>query len=463
MESSWVERTGYGLGDTASNFFWKTFEFFLLYFYTDVFGLSPGHVATLFLVTRIFDAVSDPVVGYFADRTRTRWGRFRPYLFWVPVPLGAAALAMFYTPDLEGTPKLVYAYVTYALVMLGYTAVNTPYGALMGVVSSRSDERTRFATYRFVLAFSGGIVVQYFTLDLVAYFGQTADGVDEARGFFLTIALYSSVAIALFWICFGTTRERVVPISRKQSSFRADLIDLSRNGPWMVLFLFGMLILSGAFIRNGAIVYYFKYYCGRGDLVPWFLTAGSLSAIFGMLVTGPVSDWMGKKNLLIFVNVANAIIFIAYFFFQPHQVGGMFTLHLIGSIAGGPVAVLLWTMYADTADYSEWKNHRRATGLIFSAATFSQKLGCSVGSALAGLSLGWFAYSPPVDGEPVAQSETTLWGLRVMMSFIPAGFALAAAGILMLYQIDAPLMQRIEQELAQRKREEDETSEPASQ
>ena len=230
---SWREKVGYGLGDTASNLFWKTFEFFLMYFYTDVFGIKAGAAGTMLLVTRIWDAINDPLVGYFADRTRTAWGSFRPYLIWMCVPFAITGILTFYTPDLSDSGKLIYAYVTYTLVMMAYTAINIPYGALMGVISASSLERTSVSTYRFVLAFVGGIIVQYFTLDLVGLFGGTesivVEGVEttrvlnEQKGFFWTMVVFSFAAVILFLITFVTTTERVMPEVQKTSTYQADL------------------------------------------------------------------------------------------------------------------------------------------------------------------------------------------------------------------------------------------------
>lgn len=526
------EKVGYGLGDTASNLYWKTFEFFLIYFYTDVFGLTAKSAGTLMLVTRIWDAINDPLVGYLSDRTRTAWGRFRPYLVWMAIPFAITGMLTFYTPDLGPQGKLIYAYVTYTLVMMAYTAINIPYGALMGVISSDSIERTSVSTYRFVAAFCGGIVVQYCTLDLVAYFGGTettiVDGVakdvvvNEPRGFFLTMAVFSVAAVILFLITFATTKERVQPVLDEKSTFRADLKfvltslrlhqvllvgllllaglatafsldtlipivagyvilsllslgvrawarqhycevtglstfqrdfeDLLTNRPWMVLFGFGLLQLTGLFIRGGAILYYFKYYCNDASIAPTFWVLGSFAAIAGMLLTKPLTRVFGKKRLMIGMNAIAAVLTAAFFFLGPDQVNAMLALQVIASFASGPVPVLLWAMYADTADYSEWNRGHRATGLVFAAATFSQKMGCAVGAAMTGFALDFYEYAPPIDGTDQPQTETTLEGLRMMMSVIPATFLLLAAGCVCFYGITQELTEQIEQDLQARKK-----------
>ena len=527
------EKVGYGLGDTASNLYWKTFEFFLMYFYTDVFGIKAGAAGTMLLVTRIWDAINDPLVGYFADRTRTAWGSFRPYLVWMCIPFAITGVLTFYTPDLSDKGKLIYAYVTYTLVMMAYTAINIPYGALLGVISASSLERTSVSTYRFVLAFLGGIIVQYFTLDLVGFFGGTesvlVDGkettrvLDEQTGFLYTMVVFSIAAVILFLITFATTKERVLPEIHKTSTYQADLKflltstklhqviigglsllamlatqfslavlpwivgvylalsvaglllrflnqspdefesdvqqssleldfnDLLANRPWMVLFGFGLFQLMGAFVRGGAILYYFKYYCNNESVVPSFFVAGSLAAIAGMLLTKKLTSVFGKKILMIYMNVGVAVITAAFFLLNPEDTSWMFALYIASSFVGGPSPVLLWSMYADTADYSEWRTRRRATGLVFSAATFSQKMGCAVGAAMTGFALEFFQYAEPIDGVEQLQSAVTLNGLCMMMSLIPAAFFLAAATCLAFYSISDRVLDEIESDLQARK------------
>jgi GPH family glycoside/pentoside/hexuronide:cation symporter len=526
------EKVGYGLGDTASNLFWKTFEFFLMYFYTDVFGISAKSAGTMMLITRLWDAINDPLFGYLADRTKTAWGRFRPYLLWLAVPFAISGAMTFYTPDLDPTGKLIYAYVSYTIVMMLYTAINIPYGALMGVISPNSLERTSVSTYRFVLAFIGGIIVQYGTLNMVEFFGggttevivggiATEQIVDEAAGFFWTMVVFSVAAMLLFFICFATTKERVQPeptqtstlnadvkfvltsttlhqvvlvsvavlsalasgfalevcgwvaavyivlsllllVVRRwalshyasvsqESSFQNDFHDLLKNRPWMALFGFGLLQLMGLFIRGGAILYYFKYYCQQADRASLFLVLGSVAAIFGMLLTKHLTAIFGKKTLMVLVNVLVAILTAAFVFLNPENIYWMFALHLCASFIGGPSPVLLWAMYADAADYSHWKNGRRATGLVFSAATFAQKMGCAVGAATVGFALDFFEYLPPIDGTDQPQSDYTLWGLCLMMSLIPAAFLFLGASCLAFYNISEPMLQKIEADLANRK------------
>ncbi|MGI9519969.1 MAG: MFS transporter [Pirellulaceae bacterium] len=527
------EKVGYGLGDTASNLYWKFFENFLPYFYTDVFGIKTQAVGVMLLLTRIWDAINDPFIGYLADRTNTRWGRFRPWLLWMAVPFAITGILTLFTPDLGYNGKLIYAYITYTLVMMVYTAINIPYGALMGVITPNSLERTSVSTYRFVAAFCGGIIVQYCTLQMVGWFGGTETIVENGTstervinpqaGFFWTMVVFAVAAAILFIITFSTTRERVEPEIDRDSTFGPDLKfiltsrklhqilllglaalfalatgfatdylpwilagylaltgvsllvsywakmrfadvtepstlamdfgDLITNRPWLVLFGFGLFQLTSAFVRGGAIVYYFKYYVGDASYATMFLVYGSFAAIAGMLLTRQLTSIFGKKMLMIYMNAGTALCMLPFLVLNPEQMTGMYAFHIIGSFISGPSPVLLWAMYADVADYSEWKTSRRATGLIFSAATFSQKMGCAVGSAMTGFALNYYAYTPPVEGVDQTQSQTALDGLTMMMSVIPASFLVVAAACMLFYNLDEGLMQNIETDLAKRKTE----------
>ena len=456
------EKIGYGLGDTASNLYWKLFEFFQLIFYTDVFGISAASAATMFFITKIWDAINDPIVGLIADRTRTSWGRFRPYLLWMAVPFAVTGILTFYTPDLSPRGKLVYAYVTYTLVFMGYTAVNIPYGALLGVISASSVERTSVSTYRFVLAFFGGLAVQKFTEPLVDFFGrrfgesQTAliNGaeilvVDRQTGFFWTAVCYSVVAAILFLCTFWTTRERVQPVEAENHRFSSDVSDLLKNRPWLVLLAVGLFQILSDWTRGSAIAYYFTYFVKSefGN----FLAAGTVASIVGMLMTKPLTAIFGKDRLLIAMNGAKAILIAGFYLLERDQVELMYLLNTTAAFVSGPVPVLLWAMYADAADYSEWKTGRRATGLVFSAATFAQKLGGALGAAVPGWTLAAYQFRPPVGGVRQEQSAETIQGIIAMMSFVPALFLLGAIVALCFYNVTSAVIRQIEADLAARK------------
>jgi glycoside/pentoside/hexuronide:cation symporter, GPH family len=438
---SFLEKVGYGLGDTASNLYFQMFVIFLLYFYTDVFGIPAAAAGTLLLVSRFWDAVNDPIMGIIADRTNTKWGKFRPYLIWASGPLAVVGVFAFITPDFTMTGKIIYAYITYILIMMAYTAVNIPYSALMGVLSPNTMERTSVSTYRFVLAFVGAFIVQGVTLPLVNFFGSG----DEAVGFPITMAFFGILACLLFYICFKATRERVQPPSSQTSSLKNDLKDLGHNKPWMILLVMGVFSLGYAILRGGTIIYYFKYYIDNTVLTSLFMVLGTIAVIAGVASTQFFARRLGKKKLYIIVMSLSALLTMLFYFIPKEQIVLIFAVHILISFVMAPQAPLLWAMYADTADYSQWKNGRRATGLVFSAATFAQKFGIALGGGLSGWLLAYFGFVANVD-----QSPETLQGIRMMMSFIPAIGSVIAVLAALFYPLDDVTMEKIEKDLKDR-------------
>ena len=438
------EKLGYGLGDTASNFFFATFNVFLLYYYTDIFGLTAAAVGTMFLVTKIVDAVSDPIMGLIADRTNSRWGKFRPYLLWAAIPYGLCGYAMFANPDIGYTAKLIYAYVTYSLMMLAYTAINVPYSALMGVISPSSVERTKVASYRFFCAFAAGWLVGTFVTPLKNILG----GGDEALGFQLTMAIFAVVSVALFWTTFATTKERVTPPPAK-SDIKLDLKALIRNGPWIALFLTGIFTLINIAVRDGSLLYYFKYYVGDDgtrlflifDKTAVFLSLGLLAMMVGVALTKPLSQRFEKRSLMIVLSLLNALSMAAFYFIPPDQYWLMVAVNCLGKLAAGPTPALVWSMYADTADYGEWKTGRRTTALVFSTVQFSHKMGLAVGAGLTGIILGWFGF---VANE--VQTATSMNGIRFMFSWFPAIFAVLGVIAIFFYRIDRKMINQMERD-----------------
>ena len=439
---SFKEKVGFGLGDTASNLYWQMFVNFLLFFYTDIFGISAAAVGTMFMISRIWDAINDPMMGAIADRTKTKWGHFRPYLIWMSAPLAIIGVLTFTTPDFSVTGKLIYAYITYTLIMMAYTAINIPYSALMGVLSPNTQERTSIATYRFVLAFVGAFVVQGSTLRLVRLFG----GNNQALGFPLTMALFGVLAVILFYVSFKTTTERVQPPAGQKTSLKNDVNDLLHNQPWMILLVMGIFTLGYIIVRSSSIMYYFKYYVGSETQASLFMVLGTVAVIAGTACTQFFAKRLGKKKLYLIVMSLTSILTVLFYFVPKEQIILVFAVHIVLSFIMAPQAPLLWSMYADTADYSEWKNRRRATGLVFSAATFAQKFGVALGGGLAGWLLAAFGFVANVE-----QSVETLNGIRLMMSFIPAVGTVIATIAAIFYKLDEKTMQQIEKELKERK------------
>lgn len=437
-----TEKVGYALGDTASNLLWMSFLFYLLYFYTDIFGLTAAAAGTMLLFTRIWDTINTPIIGLIADRTESRWGKFRPYLLWGAIPFGVFGVLTFSTPDLEPTGKLIYAYVTFTLMVTVYTIVNLPYSALMGVITPNSEERTILSSYRFIFAFIGAITVQLLTLPLVDFFG----GDDRARGYQTTMMVFCSLAVILLFITFFTTRERVHPPVGQKSSVKQDICDLKRNRPWIVLFLVSFITLGYFSARGATIIYYFKYYVGDTDKVSLFLVGGSLSLMAGIFCTGWLNRRFNRARLYAGLLIVDASVMALFYFPGPSDWVTMYGLHFLASFFLGPTIVMIWAMFADTADYSEWRTGRRATALIFSAAMFAQKMGGALGSAATGWVLAWYGFEANA-----AQSEYTLHGIRLLMSLYPAGFAIVAGTIMLFYPLDRPQMQCIGAELRRRK------------
>ena len=443
-----TEKLGYGLGDAASNFFFQVFNIFLLYYYTDIFGLSAAAVGTMFLVTKIVDALSDPVMGLIADRTRSRWGKFRPYLLWAAIPYGVCGYAMFAGPELSDIGKLVYAYASYTLMMLAYTAINVPYSALMGVISPLSVERTKVASYRFICAFAAAWLIGTFVTPLKNILG----GGDEALGFRLTMIIFAVLSVALFWISFATTRERVTPVET-ETDIRTDLKAMASNGPWIALFVAAIFTLMNVAVRNGSLLYYFKYYVGDDgtpiflifDKTAVFMSLGLLTMLGGIALTKTLCDYFEKRSLLITLTVLNAVSMAAFYITPPDQYWLMVVVNCVGTLVIGPTPALVWAMYADCADYGEWKTGRRITALTFSSLQFAQKLGLAVGAGLAGVILGLFGF---VANE--AQTATSLAGIRFMFSVMPATLAVLCAAAIYFYRIDSKTISQFERDLAER-------------
>ncbi len=445
------EKLGYGVGDAASNFFFHTFNILLLGYYTDVFGLAAGAVGTMFLVTKLFDAITDPVMGMIADRTRTRMGKFRPYILWMAVPFGVIGYSMFADPDLTDTGKLIYAYVTYSLMMLAYTAINVPYSSLLGVISGNSAERTTVSTYRFVCAFGAQLLISAFVFPLRNLLG----GGDDGRGYQMTMAIFAVLSVLLWFMTFFTTRERVAPPADQRVDLKNDLGVVVRNGAWMVLVVVAVLTLTNVGVRGGATYFYVKYFIADPDqLVFWIFDrtsvawlSGGLAMLIGTLFTKPLTNRFDKRTLMIWLTALNGLAMMAIFPIGPDQYWLMIAVGFLGTVIVGPTPAIVWSMYADVADYGEWKSGRRTTGLIFSGLLFSQKMGLAIGAGLSGWMLGWFGF---VAGE--SQSDHALLGIRLMFSVFPGALTLLAALTTVAYSLTDERVKQIGAELEARRR-----------
>ncbi len=436
------EKVGYGLGDMGFNFYWATISGFLVYFYTDVFGISAAAAGTMMLVTKIIDAFTDPAMGAIADRTKTRFGKFRPYLLFAALPLAGAGVLTFTTPDLDGGGKVVWAYVTFSFMMLTYTILSIPYSALSGVITAKSQERTTLISFRFIAAFGGTTIVNYFTLDLVAALGQG----NAELGWQLVMVLYGIIAAIIFAIVFFTTKERIEPPPSQKSDVAQDIKDLSKNGPWLVLFVLSLIIMITITMRAGSAIYYFKYYVERADLTSYFLTIYSTSLLVGAAITPLLTRFFDKTKLMMWLMAIVGILSILFFFVPKDMVWLMFVMQALIGVTLGPKSPLAFSMFADSADYTEWKMGRRATAMTFAAATFSQKLGGAIASAGIAWILAAIGY---VANE--AQSGASQTGIILLLTVIPGAVALVAAFIMKFYTLDDKTLEKVHAELRERK------------
>lgn len=452
------EKIGFSLGDYASNLFFQTFILFLLIFYTDVFGLPAAAVGTMFLVTRIWDAFFDPIIGIISDRTQTRWGKFRPFLLWFALPFAIIGVLTFTTPGFDTTGKLAYAYISYSLMMMIYSAINVPYSALMGVITSNSEQRVVLSSYRFVAAFSGGFTVQGVTLYLVSYFGHG----NAQVGWQLAMATIAGLAFVAFMITFFTTKERVNPPKGQKTQFKVDLKDLYKNKPWLLIAGATVFQLIYIVMRSSSISYYFKYYVGAqhwnlfghdfnmtfDDLTSTFLMSGTIATVVGAILTNWFSKRFDKKQTYLGFLILSAVLCASFYFFSPQDLTIIYVINLFVSFFFGPVSVLQWAMYTDAADFSEWKNNRRATGLIMAASLFALKLGLSLGGALVGWILAYHGYIANV-----VQSTDSMNGIRLLMSFYPAAFGIIGGLLMLFYPLTNKMMIKIEEDLTNRRKE----------
>lgn len=455
------EKIGYGLGDMSSSMFWKIFSYYLPIFYSDVFGLKPVHAATLLLVTKLYDAVSDPVMGIIADRTETRWGKYRPYLLWMAVPFAVIGVLSFYVPNVGYNLKHVYAYLAYILMMTAYTAVNVPYGAMLGVVTSDSKEKSVFSSFRMFFAYIGSFIAMgIFWLFEKSIIGTTnsagkiVKGVGDAdpMKWTMIVAVVAVMCAALFILCFLMTREHV-KIERKAaeeggSSIKDDLKALVTNGPWWLMLgaAIGQLLCGS--IRGGAAAYYFANILGANIFLTCaiYLTIGEIGQMAGVAFAVPLSEKIGKRNTFMAAMVAVVVFSSAIWLVPVGSTAGIWwliALQILVSLAIGVAAPLTWSMFADVADYSELENGANSTGLIFSSSSMAQKFGGAIGGFLLLALLGAFGY----DKDLAVQAPRTLGAIKAMMSYVPAIGALLSILFLSFYPLTTGKMNEIQAKL----------------
>lgn len=563
---SFREKLGYGLGDTASHFVWDMVGFWILIFYTDTFGISAAAAGTIMLIARIWDMVTDPLMGVISDRTNTRWGKFRPFILFTAVPYAVFAILTFTTPEFSQTGKIIWAAVTYFILMTAYTAINLPYSSLMAVMTSDTNERAGINTFRFISAFSGQLIVTGLALSMALYFGkgefstkiissnsekgtvevvngdsilyEARDGfvgidtivysiqdqehksaqgflyvvvlpdsvsadvlpftqvvfdsseikekakisgiipypdvnedvhyitqgeaetfvnvrandntVDKAKGYQYTLTVLGFLSVIFFLFTFFSTKERIHPPKQQTNSIKKDFKSLIKNRPWIILALVGIVSFVMFALQNLSIAYYFKYYIGSEESVQLFNVISSIALIIALPMAKPLAKRFGNRNVFMASTLISGVFFALLYIPDKGDFMLIYIFNILAKMTYAPAVVLLWTMLADTADYAEWKTGRRATGLVFSAATFAQKAGWGIGGALAGWLLLIFKFESNIE-----QTDTAIRGIKLMVSVIPGILYASCAVLLYFYTIDSKTNAVIKEELEARRRSEE--------
>lgn len=439
---SWRERISYGLGDTGFNFYWMNISAFLLFFYTEVFGITAAVAGSMMMIVKVINAFTDAGLGAIADRTQTRYGKYRPFLLWGALPLFVAGILLYTTPNLDAQGKAIWAFGTYLLMMTCYTLVSIPYSALSGVITANPVERDTINSARFVGGYLGGALVTWGTQKLVKILGQGND----ILGWQLTMAFWGVAACILFAITFFNTRERVSAVATSQPKIMDDFKDLISNVPWIAVFTLNLMVMILLTLRTSTTLYYFKYYVGKPDFSAQFLPIFMLSAVAGAFSAPFLLRFFEKKTLLILLMLGTGIFSLAFYFVPPDGIIYMVILQVLIGFALGVKPPLTFSMLADTADYNEWKRGRRATAMTFAAGVFSQKLG----SVLATLFITAIFTALGYQANQVQTAES-LAGIVFLMSIIPAVLAFGSIVALVFYKLDKNTMAQIQTDLIARK------------
>jgi len=481
VKISVVEKIGYSLGDLAANLIFQTLMAFIAFFYTDIYKIPPVTASAIIFGGGMFGAFFNPVMGIIADRTNTRWGKFRPWILWTSIPFGLSAILAFATPSFSPTGKIIYALSTYVFLVLMYSANNLPYSSLSGVMTGNMQQRNSISAYRFTAAMTAQFIIQVLLLPLALIFG---DG-DKTVGFGKVMTMFAIIGIVFFIITFLTTKERIVPEKEQESSVKQDLTDLSKNRPWLMMLGVIVFLFITVSLKGGMYVYYFQDFINTEKLglfldnigfngfidslnsafvsiglhgFQWpediatsgfslFNALATICMIIGIMFSKRIADRIGKRDLFKYGIIISAGFQLSFFFCSPQAVGAIFLIQVLHGLFYGLTIPMLWAMIADVADYSEWKNNRRATAIIFSAMIFGLKVGLSVGGALVAGLLGWFGYAEQV----TVQSDMTVLGIKLAMSVFPTITFAISVIFLLFYKIDKTTEVMIETELEKRR------------
>jgi GPH family glycoside/pentoside/hexuronide:cation symporter len=474
-----VEKIGYSLGDLAANLVFQTLVTYLAYFYTDIYGLKPEDASIITLTVGLLAGfVFNPLIGALADRTRTKWGKFRPWILLTAIPLGAAALFAFSTPDFSYKGKMMYAAITYSVLLLLYAANNLPYAALSGVITGDMSERNSISSYRFVAVMFAQFFVQVFMLPIILSAGHG----DKAAGIEVVMTWLAIIGTIMLLITFLTTKERVIPKPEQESTLNADLKDLKKNKPWIIMLTVTALIFITLAMKGGSYVYYFNNYVDEVSLQQFispitdffnsigmnffgedprsagfglFNAGGIIMMIVGITFSKKFADKYGKRDAFIASLFISTLFVLAFIFYPPKSVGLMFLSQTLHGFFYGIGTPLLWAMIADVADYSEWKNNRRATAIIFSAMMVGLKVGLSIGSSLVALIIGKYGYISSEGAMSVVQPESVSTGAKMLVTVFPSIPFFLACGLLMFYEINKKKEIEIEHDLKERRKAKD--------
>lgn len=437
---SFNEKVGYGLGDAASHIVFDNLMMYMMFFYTDIFGISAGFVGTMFLVARVIDAVSDPTMGLIADRTKTRWGKFRPYMLFGAIPFAIVCVLTYTSPELSMSGKMIYATVTYVALILLYTLVNIPYCALGGVITANPKQRISLQSYRFVLSTAGGMLSTVLMMPLVNWVGKG----DQSAGFQGAIAILATVAAIMFIISFATTRERVTDAGAKPGKMRDDLRDIIRNDQWRVVGVLTILNIMAVAVRGGAMMYYVTYIMDHPSIFAWFLATYSVGNLIGSALAKKASDWKEKISIFNGANFILAILSFAMFFLPMRAELIMFVMIFLIGFFHQMITPIQWVMMSDTVDYGEWKYGKRLTGVSFAGTLFVLKLGLALGGAMIGWILAGAGYIPKAP----TQSSTTMTSIIALFTILPGVCYLLSAWIgHRFYTLRTPVLNKILAEL----------------
>jgi GPH family glycoside/pentoside/hexuronide:cation symporter len=444
-----LEKFGYGVGDLASGLYINFFNFFLLYYFVDLAGLAPAAVGLMLFLTKLMDAVTDPMMGIVSDRTRTRWGRYRPYLLWGAVPLGVTGALIFAAPDLGSTGLLVWAYVTYALTMIAYTVVFVPYSGLLGAISPSSRQRTSVAAYRMVFSAIATVSVGALGTTMVREIGQG----DERYGIMVTMWVIAAISVIAIWWTFASTKERV-PAAKENGNVRGDLAILIRTPAWIAVAVAAMLAPVAIAARAGTALFYFKYVVGDDgtpvflffDRVALFFTALALGQVAGVVAGNLLQRRFEKAHLLIVAGTIKVGAIIWFYLLPLDAVWMQTAVQLLVGLGFGVMMVLAYSMFTDIAEYLEWESGRQMTALVISASIFAIKTGVAIGGAVPAFLLGISGFAAGAE-----QSDAALMGINIAFALVPAVAISPAAIAMLLYKLDHATIDRIEGELASRR------------